>query len=353
MRLEDSVLTHVDQNNQPTMVDVTEKLVTPRSAKAQSQIQLPEELKAYFKGEELVLKKGPVFQTAIIAATMAVKKTYETIPFCHQIPIESCKVRISTDEQFLVTITCEVKTTFKTGVEMEALHGAMVAALTIYDMCKAVSHKMIIQETRLLTKTGGKTLVTERPVYGLVLTGGKSSRMEEDKATINYRGVPHAQYIHDVLRDHCEDVYLSAREGQWDGSVLEHHKQIHDSAEGEGPIRGILSAFEKHPEANWLVVACDLVHFNELTVQTLLQKFKEDKVATCFTNAEKGFPEALCAIYTPSGREALRAAVAQDIRCPVKVLRNSDCELVELTPGINLANINTKQEYMQVQHEIS
>lgn len=283
---------------------------------------------------------------------MAVKKTHETIPFCHQIPIESCKLRITTDENFLVTITCEVKTTFKTGVEMEALHGAMTAALTVYDMCKAVSHRMVIKETKLLTKTGGKTLVTERPVYGLVLTGGKSSRMEADKALLKYHGVPHAQYIHDILSEHCEEVYLSAREGQWTHTELENHPLIHDTAPGEGPIRGILSAFERHPDANWLVVACDLAHFSDETVRTLLARFKEDRAATCYKNSEKGFPEALCAIYTPAGREALLAAVAQDIRCPVKVLREADCELVDLTPGINLANINTKQEYMQVQNEI-
>ena len=109
------MLTHIDQNNLPTMVDVTDKAITTRVARAMSSVQLPHEVKKYLQGEELILKKGPVFQTAIIAGTMAAKKTYEVIPFCHQIPIESCKFQISMDENLLVTIECEVKTTFKTN----------------------------------------------------------------------------------------------------------------------------------------------------------------------------------------------------------------------------------------------
>src|SRR4051812_18868632 len=112
------MLTHIDQNNLPTMVDVTEKTHSIRMAEAQTKVQLPPELKKYFNGEEIHLKKGPVFQTAIIAGTMAVKKTHEIIPFCHQIPIEGCKFDISLDDSLIVTITCRVRTTFKTGVEM-------------------------------------------------------------------------------------------------------------------------------------------------------------------------------------------------------------------------------------------
>src|SRR5690606_9863859 len=101
---------------------------------------LPPEFAGLSSGNEIHLKKGPVFQTAIIAGTMAVKKTHEVIPFCHQIPIEGCKFNITLSNDLRITIRCEVRTTYKTGVEMEALHGAMTAALTIYDMCKAISH---------------------------------------------------------------------------------------------------------------------------------------------------------------------------------------------------------------------
>ena len=146
------MLNHLNENNDPTMVDVSEKNHSVRSATAQTVVELPEELLPYFSGKELILKKGPVFQTAIIAGTMAVKRTHEMIPFCHQIPVESCKIDISLNH-LTVTITCKIKTTYKTGVEMEALHGATVAALTIYDMCKAVSHNILIKETKLLSKT--------------------------------------------------------------------------------------------------------------------------------------------------------------------------------------------------------
>lgn len=347
------MLTHVDQNNLPTMVDVTEKTTSTRTASAQSQIQLPAEIRAYLQGDELVLKKGPVFQTAIIAGTMAAKKTHELIPFCHQIPVESCKFTISISSELLVTIECTVKTTFKTGVEMEALHGAMTAALTIYDMCKAVSHDMVIKETRLLTKTGGKRTVLDRPTYGLVLTGGKSERMKRDKALLEYRGVPHAEYIHGLLKNVCEDVYLSAQENQWQGTKLAHLPVIVDSVAGNGPIAGILSAFNKHPDANWFVVACDLVHFNKQTIDHLVQNYRQAAVATAFKNMEKGFPEPLCALYTPDAKALFEQALNDGITCPVKVLRNSNAHAIEQISGINLANINTVEEFREVTHEIN
>lgn len=345
------MLTHIDQNNQPTMVDVTNKTVSTRMARAMSSIQLPESMRAYFKGEDLILKKGPVIQTAIIAGTMAVKKTYEVIPFCHQIPVESCKFEIKTDENLKISIICTVKTSFKTGVEMEALHGAMTAALTIYDMCKAISHDMVIGETKLLTKTGGKRTLLDKPLYGLVLTGGKSERMKRDKALIEYKGKPHARYICDIMKSYCDEVYLSARENQWSGTPLETLPVITDSVEGKGPIAGILSAFQKYPDANWLVVACDLVHFNEATAEELLSHYHPDKIATAFKNTEKGFPEPLCTIYTPHARSVLQDAFSKDITCPVKVLRLQEVELLDQKSGIDLANINTVEEYSEFQNE--
>lgn len=346
------MFTHVDQNNQPTMVDVTNKEVSERMANAQCQIQLPPEMRDYLKGEELILKKGPVFQTAIIAGTMAVKKTYEVIPFCHQIPVESCKFKISIAKDLLVTISCEVRTTFKTGVEMEALHGATVAALTIYDMCKALSHNIVIKETKLMTKTGGKRTVLDRPLYGLVLTGGRSERMKQDKALLDYKGRPHAQYIHDLLKEKCENVYLSAKPDQWKGTALENFPVITDSTDVKGPIAGILSAFETHPEANWFIVACDLVHFNKKTIDLLLSQYRSDAVATTYKNSEKGFPEPLCALYTPKALEVFRNAVKSDTTCPVKVLKNAHVHTIDQTEGVNLANINTVEEFMEVKNEI-
>ncbi len=341
------MLTHVDQKNNPTMVDVTSKKVSIRMAKAQSLVQLPIEMKPYLNGAEIFLKKGPVFQTAIIAGTMSVKRTHEMIPFCHQIPVEDCKFQISINDNLQVTIICQVKTTFKTGVEMEALHGAMTAALTIYDMCKAVSHNIIIQETKLLAKTGGKHTLLGRATYGLVLTGGKSKRMKEDKALISYQGKPHAEHIHDVLSSYCDEVYLSAKPDQWKGTSLEKYKTISDRLPEVGPIGGILAAFEKAPEANWIIVACDLIYFNSKTIEKLLANANDDMVAICYKNEEEGFPEALCALYTPKAFQVFQDALKQDIKCPVKILKTSAIELIDQEEGINLSNINTKEEFLK------
>jgi cyclic pyranopterin phosphate synthase len=349
MPLEDKMLTHLDQNNQPTMVDVTDKSPTIRMARAQTSVQLPEEIRPYLSGQELLLKKGPVFQTAIISGTMAAKRTHEMIPFCHQIPVESCKLSIDVNDDLLVTVSCQVKTTFKTGVEMEALHGATIAALTIYDMCKAVSHNIVIKDTKLIAKTGGKHTLIDRPLYGLILTGGKSERMGEPKALINYHGKPHAAFMHELMDKYCDRVYFSARKDQWKGSALEAFPTIEDSFEG-GPMAALLSAFKAHPDVNWMIAACDLVHFNQKTIEKLLASFNPDAVATSYANSEKGFPEALCAIYTPKAQSLFLDAFKSDIRCPVKVLKTLPVELVKQEAGINLANINTPEEREHARH---
>lgn len=148
-------LSHVDDKNRPTMVDVGDKAVTSREAHARTVVVLPEEVLAVLDGDEIQSKKGPVFATAIIAGVMAAKKTHELIPFCHPLGLDNCDVAITMDGDRAV-IDCRCKVTHKTGVEMEALTGASVAALTVYDMCKALSHDIVISETRLMMKTGGK-----------------------------------------------------------------------------------------------------------------------------------------------------------------------------------------------------
>ncbi|PCJ18848.1 MAG: cyclic pyranopterin monophosphate synthase MoaC [Gammaproteobacteria bacterium] len=148
--------THVDENNKPTMVDVSHKLETAREAHARGQVWLPQIVRDQFVDGDLSTKKGPVFSCAIIAGTMAVKKTSELIPFCHQINIESTKINIQLVGENAV-IDCKVKTFGKTGVEMEAIVGVNIAAATIYDMCKAFGHEMIINDIQLISKTGGKS----------------------------------------------------------------------------------------------------------------------------------------------------------------------------------------------------
>jgi cyclic pyranopterin phosphate synthase len=149
--------THLDKQGNPSMVDVGAKQVTKRVAIARSIVVLDEIILAQFENDDIQTKKGPVFQTAIIAGVMGAKKTSELIPLCHAIGLDNCQVRIQLNEKREVVIECEASISSKTGVEMEALTGASVAALTIYDMCKAFSHNIVIKQTRLVKKTGGKS----------------------------------------------------------------------------------------------------------------------------------------------------------------------------------------------------
>jgi cyclic pyranopterin monophosphate synthase len=156
------MLSHLDARNQPQMVDVGAKAVTQRLAHAVATVTLPPALAQLVVGNEIQSKKGPLFQTAILAGIMGAKKTSDLIPLCHPLPLDDCKIEIEArapvaDGSADVIIHCRAKTNAKTGVEMEALTGASVAALTLYDMGKAVSHGIVIREIRLLEKTGGKS----------------------------------------------------------------------------------------------------------------------------------------------------------------------------------------------------
>ena len=116
----------------------------------------PADVARRFSGGDIETAKGPVFATAIVAGVMAAKRTHELIPFCHPLGLSNCKVMIELDDESRAVIDCRCKVHHRTGVEMEALTGASVAALTVYDMCKALSHEIVIRETRLMSKTGGK-----------------------------------------------------------------------------------------------------------------------------------------------------------------------------------------------------
>ena len=148
--------THLDNKGRAAMVDVGEKAVTHRTATARSIVCLPNEVLAQLVDGNLQTKKGSVFQIAIIAGIMAAKKTGDLIPLCHPLGLENCNITIQFNEQQEVVIDCTASITAKTGIEMEALVGASIAALTIYDMCKALSHDIVIKETKLIAKTGGK-----------------------------------------------------------------------------------------------------------------------------------------------------------------------------------------------------
>jgi len=154
--MSEEILSHLDKDGRATMVDVSEKAITKRTATARSIVSLPDEVLTQLVDGELQTKKGSVFQIAIIAGIMAAKKTGDLIPLCHPLGLDNCNIIINLNENIEVILDCTASITAKTGVEMEALVGASMAALTVYDMCKALSHDIIIKETKLIAKTGGK-----------------------------------------------------------------------------------------------------------------------------------------------------------------------------------------------------
>ena len=149
---------HLDAEQRPTMVDVSDKAAGKRTAQAEARVEFPPDVAAALRDQGFRSPKGPVFDTAIIAGVMGAKRTHELIPFCHPLGIENCQVAIELEGDVAV-VRCTVSVHHKTGVEMEALTGASIAALTLYDMCKALSHDIVIADVRLLSKDGGKRSV--------------------------------------------------------------------------------------------------------------------------------------------------------------------------------------------------
>ncbi|HNR92885.1 MAG TPA: cyclic pyranopterin monophosphate synthase MoaC [Dokdonella sp.] len=149
-------LTHVDAEGRAGMVDVGAKRMTRRLAVAEARLHFPREVATALHAAGLRSPKGPIIDTAIVAGTMAVKRTHELIPFCHPLAIERCRLDARFETPQVLVIRCEVGVEHRTGVEMEALTGASVAALTVYDMCKALSHEIVIADLRLIAKRGGR-----------------------------------------------------------------------------------------------------------------------------------------------------------------------------------------------------
>lgn len=157
-----SNFSHINKKNNPKMVNVSDKKITKRTAIASAIMFLGKEVISHFSNEELTTKKGPVFQTAIIAGIQGVKKTSELIPMCHPLLINAVDVDIQILDSESIEVLCKVIIEGKTGVEMEALTGATITCLTIYDMCKSISQEMLIKEVKLIEKTGGKSDISKK-----------------------------------------------------------------------------------------------------------------------------------------------------------------------------------------------
>ena len=182
--------------------------------------------------------------------------------------------------------------------------------------------------------------ITQLPINGLILSGGLSTRMGEDKRLINYHGISQEQYLFDLLKTYCSEVYVSINRNQ--NTDLPHIFDLDLSI--KSPIVGIISAFEKNPETAWLVVACDMPFVNREAIEYLIKHRNPDKFATAFENQEEHFPEPLLTIYEPKIFKKLNQAVSQGKKSPMKVLQRLEVELLEVFDNEMLVNINTLKQ---------
>ena len=183
------------------------------------------------------------------------------------------------------------------------------------------------------------------PLYGLVLAGGRSTRMQRDKAALEYAGRSQLERAIELITPLVERVFVSVRRDQTGDPLRARFAQIVDSGNVEGPIAGIIAAQERHPDAAWLVLACDLPLLDRRTLEHLLRSRRPERQATAYRSSHDGLPEPLCAIYEPSSRDAIRAHLASGRDCPRKFLINADTQLLDQPEPGALDNVNTPKEY--------
>lgn len=188
-------------------------------------------------------------------------------------------------------------------------------------------------------------------LYGLVLAGGKSTRMGSDKGLIDYHGKPQREYVADLLGQYCEEVFISCRADQMD-DIPASYQGLSDKLIGLGPFGGITSAFQQNPNAAWLVVACDLPLLDENTLAQLIKGRNVSKIATAFNSPHNEFPEPLITIWEPRSYPILMQFLTQGYSCPRKVLINSDVELLDVDDKDRLMNVNNPTEKEQVDQMI-
>ncbi|MCS7018432.1 MAG: NTP transferase domain-containing protein [Cytophagales bacterium] len=181
------------------------------------------------------------------------------------------------------------------------------------------------------------------PLYGLVLTGGKSERMGTDKAQLNYHGKPQQQHVADLLASYCERVFISCRTDQL-ASVPKSYEALPDTFVGLGPLSGILSAFQQHPNAAWLVLACDLPLIQPATLEQLIAARNPLKMATAFQSPHDNLPEPLVAIWEPKAYAILLQFLSMGYHCPRKALINNNIAIVLPQFPEQLTNVNTPEE---------
>ncbi len=190
-----------------------------------------------------------------------------------------------------------------------------------------------------------KMQAAQPPLYGLVLAGGKSERMGQDKGALDYHGKPQREYAADLLNQFCEQTFISMRPGQ---AVESTYPVLEDKFLELGPYGAMLSAFRQQPNAAWLVVACDLPLLDDKTLRPLVDNRNCSKIATAFHNPETQFPEPLITIWEPRAYPVLLQFLAQGYTCPRKVLINSNIEELQVANTDALRNVNKPEELQQV-----
>ena len=190
-------------------------------------------------------------------------------------------------------------------------------------------------------------------VYGLVLSGGASRRMQHDKALIDYHGEPQLLWTYRLLSSVLDRVYISVRDDQRDEPVRRELPQIVDTFEDAGPAAGILSAQALYPDVAWLVIACDLPRLNVETLQRLLQARDPKREATAFISSHDGLPEPLCALWEPASHAKLLERVQAGRSCPRKALIQGDTQLLQPYAANALDNINTPEELATLRASLS
>ena len=185
------------------------------------------------------------------------------------------------------------------------------------------------------------------PLYGLVLAGGHSRRMQRDKAALEYQGRSQLERAMALLEGLVQRAFVSVRAEQREDALRARYELIVDAAQDLGPIGGILAAEARYPHAAWLVLACDLPFLDASTLEHLIASRAPRRAATAYRSSRDGLPEPLCAIYEPASHGALAAAVAAGQLCPRKFLLGADTELLEQPLPGALENVNTPEEFQQ------
>jgi len=195
--------------------------------------------------------------------------------------------------------------------------------------------------------------VNAAPVLGLVLAGGSSKRMQRDKAVLTYQGVTQLDRVFAIVTRQCERSFVSVRAGQSGEPSRASKPLIIDAVDGEGPIVGIRSAMAAHPDAAWLVVACDLPFLSDRTIEQLLSDRDPAEIATAYRSTHDGLPEPLCAVWEPRAAEALSAYQREGGTCPRKFLIRHGARLIDAADPAALDNINTPDDYSEAEKRLA